>query len=304
MQKLRVVVLDKMIDAKLTALEVDMMIYLSRYQDDTGSIPGVYYRNVCTSTGMSNQSFYNVLRSLTAKGLISMKKNSPTDYDICILDNDCSNYKAIGQYVNTNQKMFYSDAFAKMKGTEKLLAIFFLLRCGENHGGFRLDVEKFIEKLTEKFEIKKRMLILYLKQVKEFFSIGRKDNKYYVHVKKATTERCSSENKRLNVYLVKAACRRLGIKDASNAEINDTADLLSQYRKEIKKKNEETQNAPSIYDAIRGSLAVMDEPDNVGDSVENGAYRLRPKLVHKVLRTLLGLEHYREYMYSHVPAWD
>lgn len=292
MQKLRRVVLDKMIEARLTALQVDMMVYLSRYQNDDGSVSGVYYRDVCRDTGMSNQSFYNVLRSLRDKGLIEMQKNSSSDWDIRILDNDCSDQRMIGkQYINTNQGMFYSPVFAKMKGPEKLLSMFFLRRCGENHGGFRKSAKDFIEDLTKDFEITKRMLILYLKKVKAFFSIGRKNNMYYITARKATTQKSTSEEARLNRHLVLTACRRLGIRDASESSIRETANLPAQYKRVIRKKQAETQNVPSIYDAIRGALMIQDEPGR------EGSRGLPDKLVHKVFRSLLGLEHFRDYMY-------
>ena len=43
MQKLSVEVLEKMLGADLSNHEIDMMLYIARFQDEFGHIRGVYY---------------------------------------------------------------------------------------------------------------------------------------------------------------------------------------------------------------------------------------------------------------------
>lgn len=54
MQKLKNTVLDKMLTAHLTKAEVDFMIEISHYQDDSGKVYGVYYKDVCEAIGIKN----------------------------------------------------------------------------------------------------------------------------------------------------------------------------------------------------------------------------------------------------------
>ena len=76
MQKLSVEVLEKMLGADLSNHEIDMMLYIARFQDEFGHIRGVYYRDICENVGLSYQGFYDCLHSLERKGIIACEKRS------------------------------------------------------------------------------------------------------------------------------------------------------------------------------------------------------------------------------------
>ena len=82
MQKLSVEVLEKMLGADLSNHEIDMMLYIARFQDEFGHIRGVYYRDICENVGLSYQGFYDCLHSLERKGIIACEKRSYFDWDI------------------------------------------------------------------------------------------------------------------------------------------------------------------------------------------------------------------------------
>lgn len=287
MQKLRRVVLDNMISAGLTGLQVDMMLYLSQYQDEYGRITGVYYRAVCKETGMSIQSFYNVLRSLQEKQLISMVKNDRTDWDIQILNNDCHDFgnrrKLIGQYLNTNQSMLFCEPFRSLSGNAKMLAMFLLRRCGENShnkkyaAGFRQKPEGFFKALMEMLHVSKRVILSYLKDLEPLFSLGTMIDEhsgselYCVRPKASGLKKGGqSENQKAAEHRVRAFCRRRKLDPADDASISDTAKLATQYG----------QPMAILEDAIIKAIEVA------------GHHKLLPgaALVHKVLRGMLGLE--------------
>ena len=85
--KIKYSLLDRL--CNLTNKEVDFLLYVAHYQDDYGRIRGIYYRDVCQACDMCKQTFYDVLRSLQQKGVITYVR-ADRDYNITILDNDFS----------------------------------------------------------------------------------------------------------------------------------------------------------------------------------------------------------------------
>ena len=106
MQKLKNSNIARMIAAKLTTKELDFLIYVSRFQDDSGKIYGVHYKDLCEAVHMSHQEFYNVKESLQSKGFIRCEKSHRTDHDITIINNYDADCRRDG-YVNTNHNIFY-----------------------------------------------------------------------------------------------------------------------------------------------------------------------------------------------------
>lgn len=76
-----------MIAQKCTANEINFLLYVSAYQDITGRVTGVHYKDVCDATGMSIQGFYDVKASLEEKGFIVCEKCDYSDCDITIVGN-------------------------------------------------------------------------------------------------------------------------------------------------------------------------------------------------------------------------
>lgn len=296
MQKLRRIVLDRMISEQLTSRQTDMMLYLSNYQDETGLVQGVYYRAVCADTGMSIQSFYNALAALEHKGLISKEKNSETDWDVRILDNDCSDYSKgkVGQYLNTNQEMFYSKAFRALSGGAKLLAVYLLRRCGENRGRYSQQVGTFLDDLKKKFRVSIRVIVSYLKELQSLFSLGSKDGLYFIRPLKAGIQKTGkSEYQKKAEHEVDVICRRQKIETPStHREKADLAGLMNQYK----------QPSEKLQEAILTAICVEEESAknrsekrhiqaNLKPAKKSGKQKLPAvKLVHKVLRGMLGLD--------------
>ena len=91
MQKIKYGVLDKLLRADLSRAEMDFILHISHYQDDTGCVSGIYYRDICEALQISYQTFYDVLRSLQAKEIIKVDKAFYGDWDVTILDNSFQN---------------------------------------------------------------------------------------------------------------------------------------------------------------------------------------------------------------------
>ena len=277
MQKLKNSIIAKMIKARLTNKEIDFLIYVSRFQNDDGVVSGVYYKEVCENMHMSVQGFYDVKNTLIRKGFIRSEKNSPTDHDITILDNAFLTENDIkAGYVNTNHNIFFHEKYARLKAGAKLLAMELMKLSYAGTGECRIGTEKFYKKYTQLFGVSKRVMRIYLMQLKIFFSIGIKEGIYYIRPKNIVYRQLgqASENDNYAAHNVDVICRRNRIQEAGKKEKKDICTLLKQYRKQAQEVRQDI--VEMLMRAVEGSLELA------------GVRILKPKLVHKLLREELN----------------
>lgn len=288
MQKLKNSILDRMIAEHLPSKEIDFLLYVSRFQDDSGQVPGVHYRAASKTMGMSFQSFYDVKNALVKKKFIKSEKNDRIDHDIMI----CGNYfqdetDLQAGYINTNQQMFLDPDFYKMKAGSKLLAMF-LLKCSRaGNGTFIIGTEKFYRDYTNLFHVSVRVLRHYLKEVRKFFSIGIKDKKYYMSpLKKAYAKSGQTEIMNQTRHHVEVVCRRNRIRPQKE-ELQDVCGLIRQYASiAAMTKIRPGSLVGILVKAVEKSIEVIN-PDS--DGGKNRIRMLRPSLIHKIFRQELDL---------------
>lgn len=241
MQKLRLEYINKLLHSNLTGKEVDYILYISRFQQENGSVLGIYYKDVCSAMSFSSyQSFYNVQHSLEKKGLIKVKHNKEQgDFDVTLIGNDCSNITEVKQegYINTNKEIFFSEKFLSLKGKEKLLFLYLLKRAGASgNRAFKELPREFFKTFQDMFHVTERVIRSYLKNLKKFFSIGKKDKYYWFRGKvgHGLFSTCHvSERERELEKIVSLEVRRAKIKDVKEQELKDTAKLFTQYKEDI-----------------------------------------------------------------------
>ena len=285
MQKISYTVIKKMIDSKLSSLEIDFILYIGRFQDNSGTASGIFYKDTCQELGCSYQHFYNILRHLEQLSIIEAVRCG-NDYDVKLLDNcfeDGEDYKK--GYVSLSHGLF-SPAFRKMKAGEKLLAIeLFRRQDAHFHRTRKLSLCFFTKTLKESFcallRVTKRVLLGYLKTLKEYFSIGVKDGKVYITAKKCAyskREDHKTDPELYNEHEIRVICRRNRIDpeayDANAAA--DTAKLYAQYAEQA------VRAGMDIREAVRECiLRSVDKKERTFRAKER---RLEPKLVHKLLK--------------------
>lgn len=279
MQKLKNQVVDKMMRSHMTKAEVDFMLELSHFQDDKGKILGVYYKNVCTAIDISYETFYVTLDSLVNKGLLRKEKACYGDYDIVILNNDCS-YPGAHQegYVNTGIDLFYNQDFKKLKAGEKLLAMQFLKIAGAGER-YYIGIKIFYEKYAELLNLTKRTLQTYLSRLKNFFKIMIKDRNYLIRLKEICHKyNAPSDMENFSEHLTKVACRR-NRATYTTQEYKDTRRLISQCSpgKTI------TYIANAFLYAVRTSIERSNEQQS---NKYKWNRQLNPKFIHKLLDSM------------------
>ena len=239
--KLRYQVIPKL--NKLSNSEMKLFIYLVQSENQsTGLVEGVYYRDVMKHTGICKQSFYNALKGLEEKKIVTVQKNSDVDYDVLILDNACPTEQERSEgYINLNRKVFHSKEFRKLKAHEKYLLFEFLKRTHESRGSMRIKVKHFYEEFMKMLGVKERVLRSYLHNLKKFFSIGIKDGNYFITYLHSVFKKYNvsepgwkAERSWHLEQLVKKECHRLHISYSVEA-LADTAYLAVQYKEYAEK---------------------------------------------------------------------
>lgn len=278
MQKLKLQVIEQMIKMDCTNAEISFMLHIARYQDEDGSVVGVYYKDTMEELGISYQKFYDLKQSLIEKELISAEKNSYTDWDITILNNDFTDGDFSCGYVSVNKKIFFTEEFKKFKANEKLLAIHLLIVTGAGNRSFRIRKSELFKKYCEMLGVSKRFLRFYLENLKSLFSIGIEQGLYYITPLKANLDvQEKGEVIAYNRFRLNALLRRFRIK-FTDESFNDIFQLLKQYSKYITIMNLKT--------------AIMESLIRINDGILN-KYKwnreLQPKYVHILLREKLGL---------------
>lgn len=276
MQKLKNSVLDKMLQANLTKAEVDFMLEISHYQDDSGIIYGLYYKAVCKAIEISYETFYVTMRALADKGLISLRKAYYGDWDIIINGNDFSYPGALREgYISTGHDIFYNKEFRRLKAKEKLLAMQFI-KIGGAGKRYHIGVELFYKKYAEMLQVTKRTIQVYLGRLKQFFSIGIKSKMYWITPLVAVFKNNAPKDiQRFAEHLGRVACRR-NRATYTEESLQSTTDLVRQYAESLK-----TETGPRFLAAVKSSIEKVNEA--VKDKSKWNR-QLNPKFIHKLIR--------------------
>ena len=171
MQKIKESVLNHMLKSNMTSAEVNFIIYISHFQDDTGKVVGIHYKDICNAIDVSYQTFYDVVKNLEKKNIIKTDRtlrDYPGEWTIQILNNDFTGYfdqEKKESYISTGHDIFYKKAFLQLKAKEKLLAMHLIKIAGANQtkvkdglGKFHIGVKKFYEEYSRLLDVTERVL--------------------------------------------------------------------------------------------------------------------------------------------------
>ena len=285
MQKLSYRVLEKLIEKQATSAEIDVLLYISKFQNNHGTAEGMYYRSICDELDISYQTFYDVKNSLVEKGIIKAEKNHYLDYDITILDNDFSSPDAFkqGRYLNTNHTMFACDQFRNLTAGAKLMAMDLMKNNLSAKGSsYHCGTKKFFADFMEKLHICKRTLQNYLQMLRLLFSIGIKDRQYWITIRAFAAKRQEKqEEQRYRDNAIATAIRRNRITMVREEDKEELDKLLKIYKKNI----DSVIGNFSLATIIERSL----QKDNPGIDNKKWKRRLKPNLIHRLLKEDLGL---------------
>lgn len=160
--------------------EMNIFLQCVRYQDEEGQVVGAYYKYFMDLLGFkSKQTFYNVLRSLSEKKLLSYTQNVKGDYDIHV-ENQAYVHQEKPDYIDLNKVIFQSKEFFRLKAHEKYMLLDLMRSTAVNKGIRVIRVEEFYQKYCKALQVSKRIIQIYLHTLRKYFSVHIKDGKYYI----------------------------------------------------------------------------------------------------------------------------
>lgn len=163
-----------MIDKQVSKNELLFLLFISQSQDEFGIVHSVYYKNICSNLKISIQKFYDVLRSLSEKKLISYRKNNPADYEVTLTGNSFEDGSFKNGYINVAEKNFFTERFMKLKAGSMLLYLYSQRFVEGKH----MLITNFYNEFSRIFHIRHKTLQLYLQELKDnnYLFISRKRN--------------------------------------------------------------------------------------------------------------------------------
>ena len=110
----------------------------------------------------------------------------------------------------------------------KFLCLHLMKVTHENAKSFQIRTENFYKKYTELLGVTKKVLRGYLHSMRSFFSVGKKDGKYFITFLASVfkSKRNVSETDQLLGHEVKTDCRRSKIKEIDDRAVEDTMQLV------------------------------------------------------------------------------
>lgn len=268
----------------LTSTEMDLFLYVAKYQRLNGFVAGVHNQDVCRATGMCKQSFYTAMRGLERKGIVTISRTSDIDYDLLILDNDFTGKDAFEAgrckgYIDLSRSIFHKKQFKQLKAKEKWLLFYFLHCTHDNSSSYRIGTGNFYKKFCTLLGVTKRMVRSYLHSLRAFFSVGIVKGIYYITYKRSVfNQKQGEQEKQEHEFFASALLRRNKIRKYNQEALAETAKLVKQYR------GIAHDSGYNIFDVLEKAVR-----ESIPDESKPKDRKLSYKYVHKLVRETLAL---------------
>ena len=267
----------------LTSTEMDLFLYIAKYQRLNGFVAGVHNQNVCKATGMCKQSFYTAMRGLERKEIVKISRTSDIDYDFLILGNDFTGDDAFKAgcegYIDLSSSIFHKKQFKQLKAKEKWLLLYFLHCTHDNSSSYRIGTGNFYKKFCTLLGVTKRMVRSYLHSLRAFFSVGIVKGIYYITFKKSVfNQKQGEQEKQEHEFFASALLRRNKIRKYNQEALAETAKLIKQYR------GIAHDSGYNIFDVLEKAVR-----ESIPDESKPKDRKLSYKYVHKLVRKTLAL---------------
>ncbi|MDY2729222.1 MAG: hypothetical protein SOV35_03950 [Clostridium sp.] len=305
MLRVRDGLIKKMYKTDLSKFELITLIEIIKIADTSGEAH-IYYKDIAEMVGCSEAGFYNCLKKLEEHELIERCKNDEYKREmiVAVNNNSFSDGTIQSGYIKLNNKFFCNSRYKELKAGEIRCMLYLLFRTAK--GAYSGDIEsprhdknktyykESSKSIAKSLHMKKRMVKEYLDGLlaKKFISFGeqkvKKCRRLYDVITVAhallseqtitATERGQVKQKKITelqphfVHAIKNFCRRLKKEVPDDLILNDTAELLPQYKREAERRGKD------IYELVQSAIKSLN------DKVLNS------KTVHNILKAIIERE--------------
>lgn len=244
-----------------TAKEIDFILEVAQYQDDSGNVQNINYKDVCSNIDICKSAFFKFLNELQTKEIIEINyiEQEYNFWNIKLIDNDFSDQEKYKDgYLNINNDFLHSKEFLKFTKGEKVIVLN-LFKIAHNRHYIKITMQTLLKWTSRcKQSIKK-----YISILSKFFTIERINNLFIFEVNSYFFRKIDSEKDIRNKHKITYLLRKTKTTEETGA-IKEVSNLFNQYSK---------VDASIIFDIIEKSLK------NIGI--------LNVKYVHKYLSNYL-----------------
>lgn len=229
MQKININIIDNLINHSCSSSEIDIILYLSRIQNEFGQIRNVYYKDVILDLGISAQTFYNSIYHLNDLEIIVVDFTNTKFWNIRINNNIYSRKNSYRKaYINTNTYNFlYSRDFRELPAGAKYLVLK-LLKVHRSGQSFPIGIDK-IKEYSKVYS--NTVALKYINLIMKWFSIHKTRNDiFYITLRKDLSKSKYSEWDNMLMHKIKMFCALFKV-GYSLKDLNDLLDLFHQYGK-------------------------------------------------------------------------
>ena len=220
-----------------TKKEIDLIIYMGQFQDGYGYVRGIDYKDTIEAINICKSTFYKLLYSLEAKGIIEIENiNEHGFWSVKFIDNEFKNsddYKK--GYLNLNYEVLHSEAFKRMTKGEKVIVINLILIKGFAKNKIRITPYKLAEWTGRSM----RSVAKFIDTLRRVFHVIKKGNLLLVDCLTGFDPRDESEYKTHNSQLIKYILK----KHKCQADLKDISDVCVLFRN-CDKRHIEKHNKP------------------------------------------------------------
>lgn len=193
MNKIKRELVSRIIDEPITSKEFDMLILITSIQEEDGTVPNIYYKDIANSINCVTATFYDVIDSLERKKFIlkSEKSSHRDDIEIKVIGNDFSNdwiavendeegnitkrVKKYKDYIETDYAFLYEDSFKELPVGAKKLALYYLNRYNnkKKHERYIFAEKHYLnEEFCGRFHVQSRSIKKYYDLLSDYISYG------------------------------------------------------------------------------------------------------------------------------------
>lgn len=297
MQKMKKYLYNRIIeDNSLSNLELKLIFWLAAHQDERGRVQGIYYSSISEELDCSISGFYLTRDSLCKKGYIEWDKSYSADMDMVLYDNSFMTENGeveYRDYIDLNISIFNDKEFLNSKAGAIRTAMYFIKRVAaqgaitisnspvsipseaEKARKLWFNPYKSICVLKKLIGVTGRMIKEYIKILSKWIDSAdvQKDGITYTvftvlkkSLSNIRTGNKSYSEKKAYIQKVKTFIRRNNI-DSTDKNLEDTADLIFQYRSKAKIGGLNITNI--LYAAISNTCSTMLNSINVHKSLRN-----------------------------------
>lgn len=161
--------------------EISLLLYLSKFSNEFGSIRDIDYKDICEKLDISKQTFYNTLYRLNDNQIIQLDMYS--NRINCIIVNNIylsTKYQKLitkvkddseKGYINTNVDFLYNEEFLNSKLNVKKIVLMFLSAYKNKKDTYHVSIST----LAGRLGIKNKSLIWgYMDALKTWFNVSEK----------------------------------------------------------------------------------------------------------------------------------